>query len=674
MTEQPPVSPTETTEVCWEDTDESISQASVSITQLREDGQATSYPARPADGEFCLDFQPEPLRKEPILGESVVRGARSIPLSLVPPVPLEPEGFPPIRLETFATGLGSPVGFAHAGDGSDRLFVIDQRGRIDIIQGGTLLPTPFLDIEAKLVPERPGFDERGLLGLAFHPDYAANGRFYVYYSAPTDSIPMDHHSVVAEYRVSTDPDIADPDSERILFTVPQPQFNHDAGQLAFGPDGFLYISLGDGGRGNDVALGHCRVSGNAQDTTNVLGSLLRIDVDGSNSFNGQYGIPADNPFVDDRTIPDETWAYGLRNPWRFSFDRGTGRLFLADAGQRIFEEINIIEKGGNYGWNLREGAHPFDPDDPSTAQPDAPPPDGVTDPIAEYTHPGTGVGTEIGIVVVGGFVYRGNGVPGLQGRYVFADWSTVFAPPGNGTLLGLEEFGEEWLLSVLEVDGGNPIGLFITAFGEDEDGELYVAAKPTVAPEGGTTPGIVFRIDPALPTTTAPAPPPTPTTTAPASPPSPTTTAPGPPPPPSPILIDFESPGTPVGQDPFTVGGVIFSGGIAGTTGFTPFYSSGVNSFEVSGGTTATITFSSPASSLNMFLVHRVGTSGIVRVFGSEGQLLNTINSQVATFFGDPGRFVSIDEGQPIFFLEVEAGGLAATRNVFIDDLEYVPA
>ena len=626
-------------------------QRSVSVT----DEQPPVSPTGPA--EVC--------RKEPILGESVVRGARPTPLPLVPPIPLEPEGFPPIRLETFATGLGSPVGFAHAGDGSDRLFVIDQRGRIDIIQGGTLLPVPFLDIEAKLVPERPGFDERGLLGLAFHPDYTANGRFYVYYSAPTDSISMDHHSVVAEYRVSTDPDIADPDSERILFIVPQPQFNHDAGQLAFGPDGFLYISLGDGGRGNDVALGHCRVLGNAQDTTNVLGTILRIDADGSDSFNGQYGIPVDNPFVDDRTIPDEIWAYGLRNPWRFSFDRGTGRLFLADAGQRLFEEVNIIEKGGNYGWNLREGAHPFDPDDSSTVQPDAPPPDGVTDPIAEYTHPGTGAGIEIGIVVVGGFVYRGTGVPGLQGRYIFADFSTVFAPPGNGTILGLEEFGEEWLLSVLEVDGGNPIGLFITALGEDEDGELYVAAKPTLAPEGGTTTGIVFRIDPALPTTTAPAPPP---------PPPPTTTAPGPPPPPpSPILINFESPGTPVGQDPFTVGGVIFSGGIAGTTGFTPFYSSGVNSFEVSGGSVATITFSSPASSLNMFLVHRVGTSGTVRVFGSSG-LLNTINSQVATFFNDPSRFVAIDEGQPIFSLEVEATGSAATRNVFIDDLEYVPA
>lgn len=659
------MSPTGTTEVCWEDTDESISQASASITQLREADQVTSYPARPADGEFCLDFQPDPLRKEPILGESVVRGARSTPLPLVPPVPLEPEGFPTIRLETFATGLGSPVGFAHAGDGSDRLFVIDQRGRIDIIQGGTLLPAPFLDIEAKLVPERPGFDERGLLGLAFHPDYAVNGRFYVYYSAPTDSISMDHHSVVAEYQVSTgDPDIADQDSERILFTVPQPQFNHDAGQLAFGPDNFLYISLGDGGRANDVALGHCRVSGNAQDTTNALGSVLRVDVDESDSFNGQYGIPVDNPFVADGTVPSEMWAYGLRNPWRFSFDRGTGRLFLADAGQNLFEEISIIEKGGNYGWNIREGAHPFDPDDPSTVQPDAPPPDGVTDPIAEYSHPGTGVGTEVGLVVVGGFVYRGNGIPDLQGKYVFADWSDTFAAPGNGTLLGLEEFEGEWLLSTLDVEGGNPIGLFITAFGEGEDGELYVAAKPTLAPEGGTTPGIVFRIAPAIPATTAPAPTPTPTTTAPGP----------PPPPPSPILIDFESPGTPVGQDPFTVGGVIFSGGIAGTTGFTPFYSSGINSFEVSGGTTATITFSSPASSLNMFLVHRVGTSGTVRVFGSEGMLLNTIDSQVATFFGDPSRSVSIDEGQPIFFLEVEAGGLAATRNVFIDDLEYVPA
>lgn len=421
--------------------------------------------------------------------------------------------FPQIRLETVNSGeLFAPVGLTNAGDGSDRLFVVDQRGEIQIVQGGSLLPGAFLDIEAKMVPARPGFDERGLLGLAFHPDYGAagsagEGKFYVYYSAPetggTPEDPIDHRSVIAEYRVSAgDPNAADPASERILLTFNQPQFNHDGGQIAFGPDGMLYIGTGDGGSSNDNNAGHTGgdatqpdgVLGNAQDKTRLLGKVLRIDPAGD--LPGQYGIPADNPFVGEGGgVRPEIFAYGLRNPWRFSFDDGpggSGRLLLADVGQGRFEEINVIESGGNYGWRIREAAHDFDPTTPN--------PDGVPliDPIAEYSHPGEGVGIEIGRSVTGGYVYRGSQFDELFGKYVFADWSDDFGS-GNGTLLGLEETAPDvWDLSILDVEGFShgQIGLFITAIGEDESGELYVVTRSSLAADPAEPSGTIFRIIP----------------------------------------------------------------------------------------------------------------------------------------------------------------------------------
>ncbi len=430
--------------------------------------------------------------------------------------------FPQIQLQTVTSGeLVAPVGLTNAGDGSNRLFVIDQNGQIQIIQGGTVLPTPFLDIDSKVVSDRPGFDERGLLGLAFHPDFntgsaAGEGKFYVYYSAVspeapgTTGNPIDHRSIIAEYMVSSPgSNIADPNSERILLTFNQPQFNHDAGQLAFGPDGMLYISTGDGGSSNDNNAGHTGgdatqpsgVLGNAQDRTNLLGKVLRIDVDGTSGPGGQYGIPADNPFVGvGGGVREEIYAYGLRNPWRFSFDDGPGgtnRLFLADVGQGEVEEVNIIESGKNYGWRIREGSSIFD----GTVSPNPVVP--LIDPIAEYTRAGLGPSTglpEIGIATVGGFVYRGSELPDLVGKYIFGDWSTGFVP-GNGTLLGLEETSPgNFDLSVLDVVGGNPIGLYITAFGEDEFGELYVVAKSALAPgldpNTGLPAGTIFKIVP----------------------------------------------------------------------------------------------------------------------------------------------------------------------------------
>ncbi len=422
--------------------------------------------------------------------------------------------FPLIGLETVSSGdVAGPVGLTNAGDGSDRLFVTDQRGVIQIIANGSVLATPFLDIESKLVPERAGFDERGLLGLAFHPNFGQSGitgedKFYVYYSAPrpggdpNDPVnPVDHQSVIAEYSVTgLGSNVADPNSERVLLTFDEPQFNHDAGQLAFGSDGLLYIATGDGGGGGDNEPGHTGGDGtnpsgglgNAQDRTNLLGNILRVDVDGSNGQGGEYGIPAGNPFVGEGGgVREEIFAYGLRNPWRFSFDDGpggTGRMFIADVGQGDIEEINVLDpstvqagEGVNFGWRAREGTFDFDdttPIDPGLT---------LTEPVAQYIHPNSDPNafpglTQIGLSVTGGFVYRGSQFPELVGKYIFADWSNSFGTP-NGTLLGLEEVAPgQWELSVLDVVGGNPIGLYITAFGEDEDGELYVVARSNLGP------------------------------------------------------------------------------------------------------------------------------------------------------------------------------------------------
>ena len=275
-------------------------------------------------------------------------------------------GFPQVALVPVSQNeIVSPVVLANAGDGSNRLFVADQRGTVHVIQNGSLLPTPLLDISTRLVPERPNFDERGLLGLAFHPNFGQVGqlgadKFYVYYSAPqpngdpTDPVnPVDHQSIVAEYAVtSLGANTADPASERILMSFDQPQFNHDGGNLAFGPDNMLYITTGDGGGGGDNEPGHTGGGpgnptgglGNSQDRTKLLGKVLRIDVDGNGA--GQYGIPADNPFVGvGGGVREEIYAYGLRNPWRASFDDGpggTGRMFIADVGQNAVEEVNLL--------------------------------------------------------------------------------------------------------------------------------------------------------------------------------------------------------------------------------------------------------------------------------------------------------------------------------------------
>ena len=413
------------------------------------------------------------------------------------------EELPAVGVETIAQGLTSPVALVPPGDGSGRLFVVDQAGVIRVLAAdGTLLAEPFLDLRSRMVALMPGFDERGLLGLAFHPQYASNGRFFVYYTAPLRAgAPADFNATshISEFRVSAgQPNRADPASERILLQVDKPQFNHNGGALQIGPDdGNLYISLGDGGGANDVGLGHVadwypdNGGGNGQDVTqNLLGNILRIDVDGG----VPYAIPADNPFAASAGL-DEVWAYGLRNPWRMSFDLGGAHeLFVADVGQNRFEEVSIVHGGGNYGWNVKEATQCFDAENPS--QPQAACPDVVgaghpragdplIDPIIEYPQARLG---GPGVAVVGGFVYRGETLRQFHGRYIFGDWSRSFGQSDGTLFVAKSRKRGLWNVQELRV-ATSPTGRLnarVLGFGQDPAGELYVLTTNNAGPTGAT--------------------------------------------------------------------------------------------------------------------------------------------------------------------------------------------
>lgn len=415
------------------------------------------------------------------------------------PLPSEP-GFPAgpqIGLQKVADGFTAPVALAFPDDGRGRMFVVTQPGVIHVVDAdGALLPTPFLDLRDRVVELNTSYDERGLLGLAFHPDYAANGRFFVYYTAPaSDAVPAESNSEthVSEFRVSSDPDIADASSETLLLRIAKPQMAHNAGQLAFAPDGTLFIATGDGGGVGDAETGHTPGLGNAQDKSKLLGKILRIDVDSAEP----YGIPANNPFANDATAAPEIWAYGFRNPFRFSIDElpaGGTRLFAGDVGQSLTEEVNLVTAGGNYGWRIREGSQCFDPDailsppsDCPTVGADGEP---LIDPIIEYSH-------SVGTSVIGGAVYRGSALPDLQGKYIFGDYTSGFLAADGLILAATEQADGSWStveLRIVNRDEGE-LSLYLYAFGTDLTGEMYVLTNDVPSPRG--TGGAVYKITPA---------------------------------------------------------------------------------------------------------------------------------------------------------------------------------
>ncbi len=413
---------------------------------------------------------------------------------------------PAVGLKLVAEGLSNPVQLVEAPDGTGRLFILDQIGLVRILTPeGILLEEPFLDLRSKLVTLNPAFDERGLLGIAFHPNYASNGRFFVYYSAPLRAeapAGYNHTSHISEFRVSADPNKADPASERIVLQVDQPQFNHNAGTLAFGPtDGYLYISLGDGGGANDTGLGHpedwyeANGGGNGQNLSTLLGSILRINVDAGLP----YGIPADNPFVGREDARAEIYAYGFRNPYRFSFDMGGSHaLFAGDAGQELWEEVSIVTKGGNYGWNVKEGTHCFDAENPTQVPetcPSVDPSTGIplTDPALEFANAKQG---GLGFEVVGGHVYRGRALPQLNGRYLFGTAAAQFAPPRAEVYMGQSRPFGLWHMQKLRftTSPNGELNHFLLGFGQDAAGEVYLLTSDSLGPTPTGESGRVYQL------------------------------------------------------------------------------------------------------------------------------------------------------------------------------------
>ncbi len=356
------------------------------------------------------------------------------PTPLPPPTRPDPTRY---RWHPIASGLYRPVYLTHAGDGSDRLFVLEQNGRIRLLVDDVLQPEPWLDLTAHVSGDSMRqFSERGLLGLAFHPDFEENGRFLVHYS--------DHggHTVLERYSVKPgDPAIVDTGSRLPILRVQQPYSNHNGGQIEFGPDGYLYVGLGDGGSAGDPL-------NSGQNPATLLGTILRLDVD----VEGGYGIPPDNPgLTRNLLLAPQIWAWGLRNPWRFSFDRVTGELYIADVGQNRLEEVNVQpadSPGGiNYGWRPMEGSLPYSGE-------------AIT---ADMQLPAFEYGRGDGCSITGGYVYRGFALPELQGLYFYGDWCS-----GN-VWAAWRDVSETW-----QVMRFADTGMQITSFGEDEDGELYV--------------------------------------------------------------------------------------------------------------------------------------------------------------------------------------------------------
>ena len=403
-----------------------------------------------------------------------------------------------IKLEEVASGLTHPLALVSPPDGSKRKFVIEQTGTVRIIDSdGTLLDEPFLDLRHKIIPLLADFDERGLLGLAFHPRYQENGKFYVAYSMrhngkgdPGRQLWWSHQNIVAEYTVSKDdPNIANANSERVISAIDWPQFNHNGHWIGFGKDGMLYISTGDGGYANDWGIGHNVTQGNGQDLMDLHGKMLRLDVDNGDP----YGIPQDNPFADRNDALPEIWAFGLRNPWRCSFDMGgSNELFCGDVQQNSFEEVSIISKGANLGWRKMEANKCFDYVQPNT-HPASCEQAGLTMPVMEYKNCTALPQGCMGISITGGYVYRGQHKD-WDGKYIFGDWSQSFSEMDGQIFIGSKGSDGKWSMEQATVSGMETVP-YILAFGQDDAGEVYALTSISTGPVGGHDK--IYRITPA---------------------------------------------------------------------------------------------------------------------------------------------------------------------------------
>lgn len=367
------------------------------------------------------------------------------------------------KLEKVADSLYAPLALENAHDGSGRIFIGEQAGKIMVFKNGKVLKDPFLDIRSSLVPMKDQYMDVGLLGFAFHPDYKNNGRFFVHYSAPAKK-GFNNKSVLAEFTVSaTNPDKANPEG-KVILELNQPEENHNGGNIVFDKKGYLYIGFGDGGGQGDA---HGTI-GNGQDLNQLSGKIIRIDVD----HGKPYSIPKDNPFVG-KEGRDEIWCYGMRMPWRISFDEKTGALFCGDVGQDHYEEVDIIEKGKNYGWRAMEGFHPYDSALYAKGG------DFVL-PVIEYPHPE-------GVSITGGYVYRGKQFPALEGKYIFGDWAfKVFYMDKNAK--------QQWVKHDCRFEGktDNKFDFRINSFGIDESREIYMATQTEI---GAINPsGVIYKI------------------------------------------------------------------------------------------------------------------------------------------------------------------------------------
>jgi len=405
-----------------------------------------------------------------------------------------------VELRPVAAGFASPVLLLAAPDKSDRLFVVDQAGMIRVVENGRHLAEPFLDVRERLVKLNNGFDERGLLGVAFDPGFndpqsPGHRRLFTYTSEPAagaTTFPFshaaeaapDHHSVIASWKVSAaETNRVDPSTRVEVMRIAEPQFNHNGGMIAFAPDGLLYLALGDGGAANDLGPGHHPGTGNGQDKNVPLGKMLRIDVNGRDAANGAYGIPKDNPFAPGGGLR-EIYALGLRNPWRFSFDGAA--LLVGDVGQNKLEMVYRVERGGNYGWRLKEGAFKFLPTGAIDSDLTGLPP-GLSGPIFQYDR-------DEGTSVIGGHVYRGKAFPALSGKYVFGDYRHGKSSSGR-LFTGDLATGEIRELRIGKIE--RELGFLLKGFGVDADGEIYACGSAQAGPTG--TGGVVVKLIPSAP-------------------------------------------------------------------------------------------------------------------------------------------------------------------------------